>query len=230
MLAERWFGPDARRRRLQRKTAPGALRDYLSVPFPSPGNALGGTRFVALDLETSGLDPRRDEILSIGSVEMRFDRIDLSTAQRQFAAPSGALAEASVVIHQITDDRAAAGWPLERLLPPLLARLAGCVLVAHHAEVERRFLDAACRRVYGSGFCIRVVDTEALFRRQIERRQQGRAPGDLRLAALRERLGLPPYRAHDALSDALAAGELLLAYAAEAGFASGTPLGRLLTD
>jgi DNA polymerase III subunit epsilon len=228
-MLRRWFGPDARRRRLWRKTAPGPLRDYLAAPFPSPGSPLGQAVFVALDFETTGLDPRGDEILSIGTVVMRFDRIDLSTAQRQLVAPSGELPEASVVIHRITDDHAAGGLPVAQLLPTLLARLAGRVLVAHHARVEQGFIDAACRRVYGTGFCIPVVDTEELFRRQLERRRQSVGPGDLRLAALRHRLGLPRYRAHDALSDALAAAELFLAYGAGAGYLPETPLGRVLT-
>lgn len=228
-MFERWIGPDAARRRLLRQANAGALRDYYALPFPAPGTSLGETRFVAVDLETSGLDPGRDEILSIGAVDMRFDHIDLSTASRQFAAPTGELSEASVVIHQITDDRAARGEPLARLLPALLGRLAGRVLVAHHADLEHRFIDAACRRCFGIGFRARMVDTELLFRRQFERRHQVILSGDLRLAALRERYGLPRYRAHDALSDALAAAELLLAYMASAGFKRDTPLKRVLT-
>ena len=42
-------------------------------------------------------------------------------------------------------------------------------------------------------------------------------PGSLRLHSCRQRYGLPHYPAHDALTDAVATAELLLAWAAHAG-------------
>ena len=62
-----------------------------------------------------------------------------------------------------------------------------------------------------------MVDTEWLARRWHQRRGQAIATGQLRLASLRQRFNLPRYRAHDALSDALAAAELFCAQLAEAG-------------
>ena len=225
----RWFGLEAKRARLLRSAPPGPLRDYYSVPFPLLGTRLRAVRFVGLDLETSGLEEARHEILSAGLVELGHDAIDLSTAMHLFVAPTRPLPEGSVVIHHITDDRAAGGQHLAEVLPRVLERLAGKVMVAHHARLEQAFLDAACRRCYGVGFRCRVVDTEALFRRQLTRRQQSLRPGDLRLAALRENCGLPRYRAHDALSDALGAAELFLAYVSHAQLAADEPLRSVLT-
>jgi DNA polymerase III subunit epsilon len=221
---DRILGLDLRRRRLLRRTAPGALRDYLATPFPDRGADFRGVEFVALDLETTGLDPRADEVLSIGMVALRGQRIDLGTAGHYLIAPTRAVPERSAVIHKITDDRAAQGRPLAEVLPLVLSRLAGRVLLGHYVRVEREFLDAACRRLYGAGFLIPLADTEALVRRWLTQRDQAIAGRDLRLHALRERYGLPRYKAHDALTDALATAELFCAFVAKRDLGREVPL------
>lgn len=217
------------RRRLRlRKAEPGPFRDYLTTAFPSPRRDYREIEYLAVDLETTGLNPRKDQILSIGSVLVRGDQIDLGSARHRLLRCRGAIPAASAVIHQITDDQAADGIELEDALPELLHALRGRVLIAHHAKVERRFLDAACRRQYGHGLLMRTVDTQALARRTLERRQQPFKPGDLRLHALCERYNLPRHGAHNAFYDALAAAELFLAQAAHRDNGNGFRLSELL--
>ena len=221
---EQLLGLDFQRRRLLGRVAAGPLRDFLAVPFPDKGTDFREVSFVALDLETTGLDVKKDEILSIGLVELRNNRIDLATARHYLVTPSGAIPEASAVIHQITDDRAAEGRPLAEVMADVLPQLAGRVLIAHHARIERLFLKAACERLYGAGFLIPVADTEALVRQWLDRQQRHYKAGDLRLNALRQRYALPRYGAHNALSDALAAAELFVAYAAHRSLGAKAPL------
>lgn len=225
---QRLLGPGFRRRRLIRRAPPGPMRDYLSVPFPPRGRDWREAELVALDLETTGLDAVSDAILSIGLVSLRAGRIDLSTAERFPVLPDGAIPESSAVIHRITDDLAAQGLPLAEAIAVLLPRLAGRVLVAHNARFDHAFLDTACRRLFGVPFLIPLIDTQSLALRSLRRRGQIFRDSDLRLHALRDRLGLPRYRAHDALTDALAVAELFLAQIAHGGLESGAPLKRLL--
>ena len=211
---ERLFSLDFRRRRMLGKVSAGPLRDFLEAPFPDRATDFRQVPFVALDLETTGLDARRDEILSIGLVALQNNRIDLATARHYLVTPSGAIPEASAVIHQITDDRAAQGRPLADVMAEVLPQLAGRVMIAHHARIERLFLNAACERLYGAGFFMPIADTEFLVRRWLDQLNRHYKPGDLRLSALRQRYALPRYGAHNALSDALAAAELFVAYVA----------------
>jgi len=95
-------------------------------------------------------------------------------------------------------------------------------------RVEREFLDRACRRLYGAGFLVPAADTEALIRRWLEQRNQPFSGPELRLHALRERYGLPRYKAHNALTDALATAELFLAFVAKANPGSRVALKRFL--
>lgn len=208
------LGLEFRRRLRLRHARPGPLQDFLSASFASPGAGYRDVEFVALDLETSGLDPNRDAIVSIGLVIIRRGRIDLATALHRVLRQDVAMPERSAVVHRITDDRAELGQALEDVLPDVLAVLKGRVMIAHHARVELGFLDAACKRLYGAGFLVPTVDTEALVRHWLDRRGQPYGPGDLGLQALRRRYGLPDHRAHDALADAVATAELFIAHIA----------------
>lgn len=212
-LGDRWR--NWRRHRAWRRAPTGPVRDYLAVPPPPVATECRAIRWVVVDLETTGLDAARDQILSIGLVEIHEMAIPLESAWHALVRPDRAIPEASAVIHGITDDKASAGVSLAEVLPHLLGRLSGAVMVAHHAALERAFLGAACRRLYGAAFMAPVADTETLARRTRVRRHQPIREGDLRLFRLREAHGLPRYPAHDALSDALATAELFLAMVAE---------------
>ncbi|MCW8976917.1 MAG: exonuclease domain-containing protein, partial [Sedimenticola sp.] len=103
---------------------------------------------------------------------------------------------------------------LEEVLPIVLNALKGKALLAHHAAIEYEFLNNACMNIYGFPFLCPVVDTLALEVRQFRMQDKAIRSGDLRLAKARARYGLPRYPAHNALTDALAAGELFLAQVA----------------
>jgi DNA polymerase-3 subunit epsilon len=208
------FGKDIARRRALRRVASGPLHDFLSVPFPSRTLRCKDVEIVALDLETTGLNPAKDRILSVGMVHIQGMAVQLESAWQQVIRISHPIPEPSAIIHRITDDQSARGLPLQQVLPEVLKRLAGNVMLVHHAALEQQFLDHACRSLYGSAFLIPLIDTERLAKRRFERRNRPFRPGELRLFNLRERYGLPRYTAHSALSDALGTAELFLAIAA----------------
>ncbi|AGA34736.1 DNA polymerase III epsilon subunit [Thioalkalivibrio nitratireducens DSM 14787] len=200
-----------RRRRLALRLPDIPLRTYLKRRMPGLCGDCRDTPFLAVDLETTGLNPARDQILSIGWVAMDGLSIRLETARQTWVRPSQAIPEASAVIHRITDDQAARGGSLGSALALLLRALEGRVMLAHHAAVELGFLDRACVSEYGYPCMIPTVDTLRLAQEQLARRQEAVRSDGLRLGALREQFNLPPYRSHDALSDALAAAELFCA-------------------
>jgi len=218
-----------RRRRLARRLPPGPLRDFHAVELTPGGTDWRSVEFVALDFETTGSDPQREDIVSAGWVVVRHGAIELGTAARRLVRPSKPMPERSAVIHAITDDEAAEGADLCPVLVEILAALRGRVLVAHYAPTELGFLDAACRRCLGGGLLVPVVDTLHLARRSCARAGQEPVRGELRLDALRGRYNLPEHSMHDALGDALAAAELFLAQAEELSAGERLPLGQLLS-
>lgn len=204
------------------------LREYFAWPFPSANRDYRNVEYVAVDLETTGLNSQEDQILSMGWVVVAGNRIRLASARHRLVQVEGEIPAESAVIHQITDDEAATGLDLAGVLPELLWELSGRILIAHHARIEIGFLSAACKRLWGKGLLVRAVDTQRVARRLLERRHIPFKGSDLRLHALCERYNLPRHGAHNALSDALAAAELFLAQAAYRDSGRGIKLGDFL--
>ncbi len=201
----------ARRERALRRCAPGPLADLLASPSPTRDTPLERLPLLAVDIETTGLDPARDRVLAVGWVPVDGGRVDLGGAGGHVVADAGEVGR-SATVHGITDDALAAGLPLEEVLGALLRALAGRVLLAHFARLETTFLGAACERLWGAGLPVEVVDTFELERRALGGGWDAASdPGALRLWTARARYGLPVYRAHEALTDALACAELYLA-------------------
>ena len=207
------FNLDERRNWYLRKMPAGPLREYYESTFPTPDMDWRQAEYLALDFETTGLDKDKDEILSIGYVPIRGESLRLSEVDHFLSRPISAIPESSAVIHGIMDDTASGARPLEDVLPRLLKSLESKVLVAHHAAVEYEFLSNACKRIYGYPFIAPVVDTLALEVRIFRSMDKPIRSGDLRLDKARVRYNLSRYPAHNALIDAIAAGELFLAQA-----------------
>ena len=228
-MLDQFRSMNRRRLRLLKKTKHPVMQAYLSKPFPQESWDWRLAQFVSLDFETSGLDPVRHHILSYGGVEVFRGAIIFGSATQQFIRSKDSIPESSAVIHGITDDAARAGRPLKEALPLLLELLSGKLLLVHYRSVELGFLDAACRSLYGSPFLIPTIDTMELAQRVLKLRDRGVGPNQLRLFNLRDSYGLPRYRAHDSLYDAITTAELFLVLAAEISPKSELRIGQLLT-
>jgi DNA polymerase-3 subunit epsilon len=218
----RRFTADGRRRRLRAGVPEGPLRDYLDTPFPNGSTPLSSLNLLAVDIETTGMEPDRDTILSIGWVPVDGRSIILGGAQ-QYIIRSDVEVGQSAVVHGVTDDVVATGVDLEVAMAALLQALRGRAMLCHFARLERRFLSTVCRTLYGAPFACTAVDTlQIQARLNTSAWQQDPNSGTLRLWVARDRFGLPRYRAHEALTDALACAELYLAQIAELGPMVGT--------
>ena len=63
--------------------------------------ATGDEEFVSFDCETTGLDIKKDEILSIGGVKIINNKIELSESFERFVTPVKHICEESIKIHHI---------------------------------------------------------------------------------------------------------------------------------
>ena len=114
------------------------------------------------------------------------------------------------MIHQITDDEVASGITLEKAIEELLHRLKGKVVLVHNSNIEQGFINKACQKIYGTDFVMRVIDTQVLANRSYDRQNKSYKTNELRLFNLRKKYNMPPYKAHNALLDAIATAELFL--------------------
>ncbi len=183
--------------------------------FSSP--AWDSLTYWALDLETGGLDARRDPILAVGMLPVRGGKIRLGEKYRTLVRPADGrpIDPESVRAHQLVWGEVKDAPPVAEVLPEIERRLAGGVLLVHHRAIDVAFLKDACRRTGRAWPSPPVVDTVDLLVKLARKAHRARPelPADppvLNLSAAREAHGLPPYQAHDALSDALATAELFL--------------------
>ena len=173
-------------------------------------------RLLALDVETTGLVPGCDRVVSVGWVPVDGDRLDLAGARRFVVRGDDPGAAAD--IHGLTHDDLAAGTPLPQVLTELRRALQGRALLAHHATFDLGFLQAAFRDVGERMPRVPVVCTLILHKRLLRADRLEEWPaGALRLWTARERFGLPAGRPHDALGDAVACAELYVGQVAELG-------------
>jgi len=218
---------DNRRHWYMQMVRNGPLKQFYDTPFPSPDTDWQDVTFLAVDYETTGLNHKRDEIISIGFTEIENSALKLNRSNYYLVKPQKKITEKSAVIHGIMNDQMDEALDLKEAITLLLTALQGKVLVAHHAFIEYKFLSQACLRVFGYPFIGPVIDTFALEMQRYNKTGKFAKLTDLRLAGARKRYGLPPHRAHNALNDSIAAAELFLAQVAHINEGNITKLKRL---
>ncbi len=207
-----WFlGYEAQRKRAWEKAPEGALKDFLSIPFPAPNALFSDIELLSVDFETTGLHAVHDKLLSVGFIGVKQQQISIKNSYHQIIKTRESLSADNVVIHQITDQQKEQGAPLKEVVEALLKALAGKVMVVHFARIERQFLQQACLELYGLAPPFPMIDTLMVAKRQLDKRDVAYDPSTLRLSALRHKMGLPNHFAHNALNDAIATAELLMA-------------------
>jgi len=218
---------------LEADAADFRLRNFYEAGVVAADTPLKDVPFVALDFETTGLNPAKNDIVSVGLVPFSLNRIRCREARHWIVNPRQPLAEQSVVIHGITHSDISDAPDLMRIMELLLESLAGAVVVVHYRRIERGFLDAALKERLAEGIEFPVVDTmelEARLHRTgkhgFTSRLIGQKSESIRLADSRSRYGLPHYQSHHALTDALSTAELLQAQIAHR-FSPDTPISEI---
>jgi len=166
--------------------------------------------FCVVDLELSGLDPGRDEIIAFAAVPIDAGRIVAGNAVYGLSRNTRPLPEESVLVHGIRTVDLAGAPPLDEAIQPLVAMMGGRVLVAHASWIERSFLEPVVRR-QGERLRGPILDTRDLG--HLLARERGVPSEASSLSDLARSLGLPVHRPHHALGDALTTAQVFIALA-----------------
>ena len=171
---------------------------------PPPGE------WVALDCETTGLNRRSDEIISVGAVRIVGDRIMTSERLELLVRPDKGVPGQSVRIHRLRERDVAHGLPLNQAMHQLLHFIGSRPLVGYYLEFDVAMLNRAIVPMIGMGLPQAKIEVSALyydykFKQLPPSHQQGNADIDLRFATLMQDLQLPQRDAHDAMNDAVMA-------------------------
>jgi len=194
-------------RRLRREWAMRRLADpayRFLFDAPPPGE------WVSLDCETTGLNVRSDEIISIGAVRIVGRRILTSERLELLVRPERGVSPESIRIHRLRERDVAEGLPIAEAVRRLLHFIGPRPLVGYYLEFDVAMLNKAVRPLLGQGLPQEKIEVSALyydhkFRQLPAYQQHDNADIDLSFARLMADLGLPLRDAHDALNDAVMA-------------------------
>jgi len=171
------------------------------------------TPLISVDLELTGLDTRQNQIISIGWTHVDRGRVSFASNHHVLVNADQSVGH-SAAIHELLDSDVAGGVSLEDGIQSLFEAARGRIWLFHHASLDVAFLQKACVSWAGIAPPLTVLDTMQM---ELAIRKQRNLPvhtGDLQLGQLRSNYNLPRYTAHNALIDACATAELLLAIAA----------------
>ena len=166
--------------------------------------------YLAVDLETTGLDSAQHEIISMGWVGISQGGLLLKSAEHHIVHSQKSVSD-SAQYHLIRDVDVRNGESIEIVMGRLLSCLSGRIAIFHNAKLDEAFLNVVARRIYGCEMVIPTVDTMKLEHDKLRRLNHPFSVNDLRLFKCRERYHLPQYASHNALIDAIATAELYLA-------------------
>jgi DNA polymerase-3 subunit epsilon len=159
-------------------------------------------RFVALDTETTGLDPRRDRIVTIGAVAVVGGEIRIEDSFEALLKVSHNTS--AVTVHGVTRDDSRLGLDEPDALRLLIPYLHDAVIVGHHVGHDIATLDVALGRHFGSSLGNRSLDTMDLAL-NLERDGAFGSAEPFRafsLDALCTRFDIVPHDRHTAAGDA----------------------------
>ncbi|MEI6733225.1 MAG: 3'-5' exonuclease [Comamonadaceae bacterium] len=166
--------------------------------------------WVALDCETSGLNVRSDEIISIAAVRIVGNRVMSSERLELLVRPERGVSAESVRIHRLRERDLVDGLPIDDAVKRLMRFIGSRPLVGYYLEFDVAMLNRAIWPILGQGLPQPRIEVSALyydykFRQLPPYQQQVNADIDLRFATMMSELGMPLRDAHDALNDAMMA-------------------------
>jgi DNA polymerase-3 subunit epsilon len=187
-------------------------RTELLEPRVLDERPLNQQRWVVLDLETSGLDLRRDQVLSIGAVVIEQGAIDLA---QQFECTLRRLdhpVSASVLIHGIAPSESASGVDPAQALLAFMAFVGDSPVLAFHAGFDRHMLARALKQSLGYRLQHGFFDVAQWAPALCPEANIGRGGLDDWTAYF----GLQVHQRHHASADALVTAELALIFFSKA--------------
>lgn len=169
--------------------------------------------FTVVDCEMTGLNPKKDEILSIGAVRVCGGRILLKEKFYKVFKPYEAVSpEEIMLIHGLGREDMNEGGRIEDSLAEFLEFIQDSVLVGHFVTVDLDFLNATLQAHRLPSLANPAIDTRSLYhwwREWKHRIPQGMTANE-QLTHIAQELGLPRYPAHNAYYDALTTAYLFL--------------------
>ncbi len=192
------------------------IDDWHRLPAADLSLVHEAQRYVVVDVETSGLNMKKDRLISIGAIALREGRLDFSDAFQVVLRQAQVSTHANILIHGIGGSAQSGGVdPVEGLLA-FLQYVGKSPLVAYHAFFDQSMIGKAMREYLGMELDQPWIDLAWVLPDFYSFR------GDLNVALddWLHHFGIENILRHNAVSDAYATAKLL-----QVAIAGGQPKG-----
>jgi len=158
--------------------------------------------YVCLDCETSGLNPKKDEILSIGAVHIKENKILMRKTFNIFLKPSKNINPESIKIHHIRPIDLKNGINPQDAIYQLLEFIGSRPIVGYYIKFDVAIISKYTKEFIGIKLPNETIEVSSLYYK-IRKRSTGYEFIDLRFDTILKNLDIPTLGKHDALNDAI---------------------------
>jgi DNA polymerase-3 subunit alpha (Gram-positive type) len=177
------------------------VNDTVNIVYNCEGINLE-SEFVVFDIETTGLNPKYDDIIEIGAVKIANRQVIDSYST--FVCIDRKLPQKIIELTSITDEMLVGQPSITNVLPEFEKFVGSAVLVAHNASFDLSFIKEKSRVYLQKNYNPPVLDTLQLSRALMKDVKNHK------LNTLTRKLGIKLENHHRAVDDASATGQLFL--------------------
>jgi len=158
--------------------------------------------YICLDCETTGLNPKKDEILSIGAVIIKENKVLMRKTLNIFVKPSNNVTEESIKIHHIRPiDLENAVEPKEAIME-LLDFMGNRPIVGYYIKFDVAMISKYTKKYIGISLPNHQVEVSSMYYKS-KKRSSDYEFVDLKFDTIMKELDIPELGKHDALNDAI---------------------------
>lgn len=117
---------------------------------------------IVLDLETTGLDYKREKIIEFAGIKMVNNEI--TEEFETLINPEQEIRHSSIEIHHITPDMVKDAPTIAEVMPKIMDFIKDYPIVAHNAIFDHSFLNQASKNLYGEGIKNPKIDTFHMYK------------------------------------------------------------------
>ncbi|PIF04393.1 MAG: DNA polymerase III subunit epsilon [Arcobacter sp.] len=161
-----------------------------------------GDEYVCFDCETTGLNPKKDEIISIGAIIIKDNKILHSKKFERFAKTQQPLTPESIKIHHIRECDIENALNIDDVIEDFLEFIGNRPLVGYYLEFDCAMINRYVKPKLGITLPNKQSEVSEIYFDQAIKNNAG-ANIDLRFDTIMERLNLPMLGKHDAINDVI---------------------------